>query len=290
MALTNQNNNNNANPTRAEPAANLLNFVTVASSNIHEALASKKKRNVNVRKFIHNRVKRLNNKGTGKSQTKTKSALKVSAKSSVAPLQHRSSWSQLSTQDGVSQPVQTIAMSTVSYTTSPLPSTNAILAESSLYATQTVADSKQMDSELESLLSEFGLDSSFPSTRYSSGSYSPGSTSRSSLESQVCLGEHPYSPPYSECSDELFEDSSAYSSPISSQNNVCSPPVSSIDWPVPSPQNTRCPVTSMCDYSQQHSVPSYGCGWMTPYISTFNQVPPMTPTVSELLMNTPTYF
>ena len=294
MALTDI--KTNASQTQAKATTNLLDFVNVASSNIQEALAPKKKRNVNVRKFIQKRVKRLNDKG-GKSsttQTKTKSVLRAT-KPSAASLLHSVgslSWPQLATP-------QTRALPTANYPTSPPSSTYSFASEPSLYPSTT--DSKLIDPELESLLSEFGLESG-SSTRRSSDSFrtsvSPCYTPQPSLENQVYLGEHPYSPPNSDCSDDNFDDS-AYSSPVGSvgyQSNVCSPLVpscSSLEWSVQSPQTIAavpppCPVTTSVGWFQQ-TVPSSGSGWMTQY-STFDQGPPMTPTVSELLLDRASYF
>lgn len=297
MALT-ANIKTNASQTQAKATTNLLDFVNVASSNIQEALAPKKKRKVDVRKFIQKRVKRLNDKGSKSSttQTKTKSVLRAT-KPSAASLLHSVgslSWPQLATP----KPVQTRALPTTNYPTSPPSSNCSIASEPSLYSTRS---DKLIDPELESLLSEFGLESG-SSTRHSSDSFrtsvSPCYTPQPSLENQVYVGEHPYSPPNSDCSDDIFDDS-AYSSPVGSvsyQSNLCSPPLPacpSLEWSVQSPQTVAgvpppCPVSTSVGWFQQ-TIPSSGSGWISQY-STFDQGPPMTPTVSELLLDRASYF
>lgn len=292
MALTDNTTNYNAGQTQPK-TNNLLDFINGASSSIQEALVSKKKRPVNVKKYIQKRVKRLNDKGTKPSiSTKNKPVQKSSKQDSTKQLRSvgSRSWPLLAPPREFPQ---TQALPTTSYSTmfSP-PSYICNDVEYSLYPAPP-SNSKSYDPELESLLSELvGPEpASQPSTRHSSVSFqtgvSPSYTPQSMLESQVHLGEHPYSPPRSDCSDDAFNDDSAYSSPIGSvEYRSVTPPLAASDWPIQSsaPAPTiqyPVPVTSTV-WFEQPTVS--GAGWL-PQFSSITQGPPMTPTVSELLLD-----
>lgn len=300
MAQTDYTTINACQPLAKTASTNLLDFVNTASSSIQEALAPKKKRNVNVRKFLQKRVKRLNDKGPKPSgQTKNKSVLRTTKPDAAHLLQNvgSRSWPLLNTTNEFS--IQTQGLTTSSYPTSCSPPTYSYASsETSLY--QTPSNNKVIDAELDSLLSELAGIESQPSTRHNSDSFqagvSPSYTPQSTLESQVYLAEHPFSPPNSDCSDDLFDDS-AYSSPIGSvgyRSTACSPPMPASEWPVQSPPDAPVttqypvPVTSTVWFPEQPAVS--GSGWLPQYNS-FDQGPPMTPTVSELLLDrAPNYF
>ena len=297
MPLTD--NSSNASQTSAKKTTNLLDFVNTASSSIQEALTPKKKRNVNVRKYIQKRVKRLNDKGPKPMSAQTKNKSVRPAKPGADHLLHTigsRSWPLLATHEFN---VQTQGFATANYPTSSSPPASYASSETSLYQGPP-SNSKAIDAELDSLLSELvGFDGE-SSTRHSSDSFqagvSPSYTPQSTLESQVYLAEHPYSPPNSDCSDDLFDDS-AYSSPVGSvsyRSTACSPPMTASEWAVNSPPSapatTQCPVpvTSTVWFPEQPAVS--GAGWLPQYNS-FDQGPPMTPTVSELLLDrAPNYF
>ncbi len=206
------------------------------------------------------------------------------------------SWPLLATPSDYSAQTQGLETSNYPTVCSP-PSSGSYAAgneiETSLYRTS--ASNKVIDAELDTLLSELaGLDSQ-PSTRHSSDSFqtgaSPSYTPQSTLESQVYLAEHPYSPLNSDCSDDVYEDS-AYSSPVGSvdyRSVACSPHMPASDWSVQNsaPAPTICPVTSTAWFSEQQAVS--GSGWL-PHFSSYEQGPPMTPTVSELLLDRASYF
>lgn len=293
MALTAENSSNAGTTQPKSTSNNLLSFINGASSSIQDAMVSKKKRPVNVRKFIQKRVKRLNDPKGPKSCTQTKSKSVLRKPGSVAQLQclGSMSWPLLATPR-----VQTQGCDTSNYPSVCSPPTSSSYAvndvETSFYQSPPTSNSsKAIDAELDTLLSELvGLDSQ-PSTRHNSQTgTSPSYTPQSTLESQVYLAEHPFSPPNSDCSDDVYDDS-VYSSPVGSVGYAsvgCSPPMTAADWPVQSSALTTCPVTSTVWFPEQSAVS--GTGWLPhAQYSSFEQAPPMTPSVYELIDKTP-YF
>ncbi len=291
MALTAENTSNAGKTQPKTTSNNLLSFINGASSSIQDAMVSKKKRPVNVRKFIQKRVKRLNDPKGPKScsQTKSKSVLRKPGSAKQLQCLGSMSWPLLATPSVV----QTQGLETSNYSTACSPPTSGSYAghdvETSFYQTPPTSN-KAIDAELDTLLSELvGLDSQ-PSTRHNSftGTSSPSYTPQSTLESQVYLAEHPFSPPNSDCSDDVYDDS-LYSSPVGSVGYAsvgCSPPITTVDWPAQSSALTTCPVTSTVWFPEQPAVS--GTGWLPQY-SSFEQAPPMTPSVYELIDRTP-YF
>ena len=201
---------------------------------------------MNHKKFIQGRVKRLNEKSSKPvRKTKQTHSITVPEADNVAP--------PASLRDHL--------------TTMVWPMQGP---EASLYPSGSQSEpGKVIDPELESLLSEFGLDSSRRSSESNVG-YQPD------LQSQVRLAEHPYSP-YSDYSDDLFDDST-YSSPSSntSAGYAYSPPPS-------------CAVTSewaaTCSPPPSYDVRTRSSEWSSnsSSYSTYDQGPPMTPTVSQIL-------
>ena len=292
MALT----ENTSNAGVSQPKAtsnNLLDFINGASSSIQDAMVSKKKRTVrNVRKYIQKRL----NDHQGPKSTKNKLVPRKPGSAKQLQCLGSVSWPLLTTPSEYS--VQTQGLATSNYPTVCSPPSSGSYAgndiETSLYQTS-ANNNKVIDAELDTLLSELaGLDSQ-PSTRHSSVPFQTGASSsyspQSTLESQVYLAEHPYSPLNSDCSDDVYEDS-AYSSPVGSvdyRSVACSPHMPATDWSVQSsaPALTTCPVTSTAWFSEQQAVS--GSGWLPPF-SSYEQGPPMTPTVSELLLDRASYF
>jgi hypothetical protein len=308
MALTENStatSSNNAGLPRAQSTNNLLDFVNLASSNIQEAFGKqKKKRTVNVRKFIQKRVrqdvKRLSDKkpstsGITKTKSVSKSVTKPDAKLLLSQVGSHS-WPQLTTN---SMDIQMPSQTMTTYSTC-VPQFSLSSSESSLYP-QTNKKAAAIDPELESILSEFNfesVDNTPSSTRRSSECISRSvcvspcfTPPQPTLEMQVCVAEYPYSP-YSDSSEEIYDDS-AYSSPVGSvsyRSNVCSPSVPSmdnIDWLGQSP-STSCHMPApplQCDWVQ--TVTSSSGEWVPLYstpVTSIDQGLPMTPTVSQLLL------
>ena len=263
---------------------NLLKFASLASTNIQEAFGKQsKKRRVNVRKYAQKRVKRLDSacKAPKLAATTTTTKSKSARYNQRQVLTHvgSHSWPQLSSVSNQAPFVpQTAGVATSSQSTIEL---HFSCSEPSMYTT---------DPELDSLLTDIiELESSHsPTSRPASVSPTP---SQPTLESQVFVAERPISP-YSSCSEELLD--SAYNSPLNNYSG-CSPvppvvPTSHSEWSfVSSPPTTLPPFSTSYNTWVEQPV-STGCTWMppqnsTPAISTSvcNQVPPMTPTVSELL-------
>jgi hypothetical protein len=284
---------------------NLLSFVNSASSNIQEALnkAPKRRRNVTVKKFVENRVtKRLDSsRRVRTSFNRSKSAqLKRSATTTVAPatvipmLQHSTTCPEFNSPDPLPlPPVQSAGLPTSAYPTTATPSSlyAAAAPEPSNVCLSPQQPAQPIDPELESLLSE--LEGSL-SRHGSFDSVCTGTLSSTppinNLETQVYLGEQMFSP-YSDYSDEL---DSAYCSPVEAESTR----VSYNSSPMPSwveVADMLPAVTSSC--MQDMEMVSSRCNWeSTPLITTtatstsssslssvYDQGPPMTPTVSQLL-------
>lgn len=279
---------------------NLLSFVNSASSNIQEALgkAPKRRRNVTVKKYAENRVKRLDSKKprpTSGNLTKRKSSqLKptpalLPPSASTALLQHSNTWPVINTT------AQSVALSTT--TISSIQS--SFYSESNLWKSSSEPQhSPRIDPELESLLSE--LESSPPSLPISRhGSFESVCTGPSctpplsTLEAQVYIAEQAYSP-YSDYSDEL---DSAYCSPGNSAqvSYSCSPTNRNLnsmpDWcstDLLPPLNTTCMqevgqgmISPRCNWVSSQDAPLTTSA--TSNTSVYDHGPPMTPTVSQLL-------
>lgn len=310
-------------------ASNLLSFVSSATVNIHEALGKQtKKRTVNIKKYAQKRVKRLEH-GSGRrgttsaSTTKSKSAplsppsakkpaTSARAHASLIMIGSSSSWPELPLPP--SQPCaapQTSGVATANYPTYVNhPSMQHSLSDPNLYPPPTGGPGIDDDVDLDALLSDFNEmpDQQPVSSRHTSGSVTPCFTP--TLEAQVVIAEHPYSP-YSDCgSDELYGDS-AYSSPTSYS---CSPvppvvtvpsAVSSANWTtsVHSPPMTMTQCSIACSNSWMEMPGSFhadplttACSWVpdcspltTPMPAVVDQGPPATPTVLEFLSEWGTY-
>lgn len=265
---------------------NLLSFVNSASSNIQEALgkAPKRRRNVTVKKYAENRVKRLDSKkprpGSANNLTKRKlSQIKPAASGGLHTLlPHSNTWPAIDTKALTTQP-----------SFYPSSESNLPLSRQS---------SPRIDPELESLLSELESGpASLPVSRH--GSFESVCTAPSctpplsTLEAQVYIGEQAFSP-YSDYSDEM---DSAYCSPGNSAQvsySNCSP--TNLDsMPVWCPSDLLPPMNTTCMQEVGSGMISPRCNWVsqdpTPLAtanassstSVYDQGPPMTPTVSQLL-------
>lgn len=269
---------------------NLLDFMSNAVSTINGAMATKKKRPVNVRKYIQKRVKRLNGKPSSCStQPKNKSVQKTTKVNAAKQLQTvgSQSWPMFAPPNNFTDQSQGFSSN---YPTMCSPSYTPYNSETSLYPSPS---GKPLNVDLPvdlDLLDDFlsELDSE-PSTRHNSDSFpagvSPGYPANV-LESQVYLAEHPYSPPDSDSSDDIFERDSAYSSPVgsvghNSRSAMSSPPMPA-DWHVPSPPTTQCPVNSTVWYAEQPPTTAADC-WAPNQFTPFGQPQ----TVSDLL---PSYY
>lgn len=297
---------------------NLLNFVNNASSSIHDALDKppKKKRVVNVRKFVQGRVKRLDN-----ARPRGQRATQLGSKSTVSgPFLTRVAWPDNSTTptSSSSSVVPSVAIladrevSTLGYPTTTMSTNTCDLRSYSEQPNMSLSpsSSQPIDPELESLLSS--LESPrFPLSRHDSFESVYNSTlsctppRNASPEAQVYIPEQAYSP-YSDLSTDDLD--SAYSSPIESVrlSYNCSPTgfttigtnnaTSSLPtWTSPLNCGTNTnwlpAVSSNC--VQEMAVVSSACDWISsdPLINTsgaqsvydHDQGPPMTPTVSQLL-------
>ena len=312
-------------PSTFQPEANnLLSFVSSATANIHEALGKpSKKRTVNIKKYAQKRVKRLE-QGSGRrgttsaSTTKSKSAQlsPPSAKKQVPAARPRSSlvnvgpsnsWPELPLPPMPPAAPQTVGLPTSNYPTtySSHPPMQYSYSDPSIYSPP-ASSAAQIDDDIDiaSLLSDFDDVSAqqhmcSPPT---SGSVTPCYTPQPTLESQVAIGELPYSPP-SDCGsvDEIYGDS-AYSSPISYGCSPAPMAVSSTNWTPsihspPMMMASQCSVacsTAPCSWMETPmSLPlTTDCSWMAecspltvpaPMPTIIDQGPPATPTVSQVL-------
>lgn len=308
-------------------ANNLLSFVSSATVNIHEALGKQsKKRTVNIKKYAQKRVKRLE-QGAGRrgsiaaSQTKTKSksallsppsvtkqASSARAHPSLKMMGPSNTWPEFPALPPCQPPaaIQTSGVATSNYSTySSHPQMQHSYSDPNIYPP--TSEASIIDEDLALILSD--LDeapthhSVSVSSRHTSGSVTPCFTPQPTLESQVGIAEHPFSP-YSDCgSDELYGDS-AYSSPISYH---CSPapmttvPISTNNWTtsVQSPPMVMSQCAIACSNSSSwmemptsiHADPlTTGCSWIPecPPLTVnatmpLDQGPPATPTVIQFL-------
>lgn len=261
-------------------ASSLLNFVNVASSNIQQALGktSKKGKKVNHRKYISKRVNTLP-KRLGDSHGKAVRSTKSKPFFGSA-LPKAESGVQLSAQLA-SQPWAQPA--TTAYTSERIYS-----CESSLYTPVSI------DPELDNLLCEFGYESPRNLSRHSSTTVYP---EQPSLENQVYLAEHPFSP-YSDCSDEPpqnlsrrgSETTTAYSQQPSLENQVY---LGEHPFSPHSDCSDDSVYSSPCSYANS---PSASCAVTTGCVewsasssphdvmpTVYDQGIPMTPTISQIL-------
>lgn len=306
-------------PATVQPEANnLLSFVSSATANIHEALGKpSKKRTVNIKKYAQKRVKRLE-QGSGRRGTTSASATKSksaqlsppSAKKQTPAARPRSSlvnvgpsnsWPELPLPPSMppaAPQLQTVGLPTTNYSTySSHPPMQYSYSDPSLYTPPTsTAATIEDDIDIASLLSDFDDVSAqqHMSSPPTSGSVTPCYTPQPTLESQVAVGELPYSPP-SDCGsvDEIYGDS-AYSSPISYGYSPAPMPVSSTNW-TPSIHSPPMMMADQCSVACT-TVP---CSWMDTTMSLpvtcmadgspftmpamIDQGPPATPTVSQVL-------
>jgi len=303
----------------------LLSFVSSATVNIHEALGKQtKKRTVNIKKYAQKRVKRLEQgssrrgNNTGSQQTKSKSAQlsPPSAKQLPSSARARSMIeSSMSCPElclPPSQPIsapQTFGVATTNYPTySSHPPMQHSYSDPNINLPTTEASMIDDDDLAAILLSELHDVPTQPAvaSRPASGSVTPCYTPQPTLESQVGLAEHPYSP-YSDCgSDELYSDS-AYSSPV---GYSCSPApmvsvpsaISSNHWTtsVQSPPMVMAQCSVACGNNSWMEMPesfhpdplSTSCSWIrdcqpltvtSTMPAVVDQGPPATPTVLQFL-------
>lgn len=287
---------------------NLVNFLNNVSSDIRVALHNttpKRKRHITPKKFAENRVKRLDNNrkpirpstATG-ALTKSKSAqLKPSASARPAShLVHAYTWPEIVTSHTATmQPIQTTGMSTCAFPTtlsSLYSNSESDLCLTSMSSSQS---SRPIDPELESLLSEFESPSVPISRRGSFESVCTGTSSctppLNTLEAQVYIADQAYSP-YSDYSDEL---DSAYSSPVESArvSYNCSPTNLGTSMPDWHSGDLLPPMSSAstCLQEPEMGMMTSRCDWVShdsrlavsSVPSIYDQGPPMTPTVSQLL-------
>lgn len=306
-------------PATFQPEANnLLSFVSSATANIHEALGKpSKKRTVNIKKYAQKRVKRLE-QGSGRKGTTSASATKSksaqlsppSAKKQAPAARSRSSlvnvgpsnsWPELPLPPSMPPAApQTIGLPTTNYATtySSHPPMQYSYSDPSLYTPPTsTAAPIDDDIDIASLLSDFDDVSAQQqmSSPPTSGSVTPCYTPQPTLESQVAVGELPYSPP-SDCGsvDEIYGDS-AYSSPISYGCSPAPMAVSSTNWTPsihspPMMMAGQCSVacsTAPCSWldTTPMSLPVTCVSEYSPYTmpAVIDQGPPATPTVSQVL-------
>lgn len=255
-------------------ASSLLNFVSVASSNIQQALNSKKSKKVNHRKYIS---KRVNTAPKRLGDSHSKPPRKIKPCGSALPKGDSGVHSSALFAQPWVQPASVV------YTSEG----ESYSSESSLYAPVSI------DPELDNLLCEFGYES--PHNLSRRGSEATVYTEQHSLENQVYLGERPFSP-YSDCSDEPFQNLSrrgseattAYSQQPSLENQVYlgEHPFSpysdcSDDSAYSSPcSHTNSPSTTLTTGCVEWSASSPHHDVMS---TVYDQGIPMTPTVSQIL-------
>jgi len=281
---------------------NLLTFVNNASSSIQDAMGKppKKKRVVNVRKFVQSRVKRLDNAAKPRATSRPKAPQLSNA---IAQLLSRgSSCTWLGTSPvGMVPNVPAQAereVATYACSTAAMPvSVCDIRSYSSpdLFHQQLPSCTQQViDPELDSLLSSLASPVD-PLSRH--GSYESVYTSVVSSHASPAISNESqcYMPvsPYSDITDDL---DSAYSSPIESArlSSNCSPTgfstivetASSLPtWTSPLQTTNASPVwqTAITDSCVQEISEWMSSDSTTTTTSVYDQGPPMTPTVSQLL-------
>ena len=223
----------------AAQANSLLSFATTVSNDIKDAMSSKSKRKVNHTNYIKKRVKRLNTvtvakpasalkpkklaagkqRGPELGPSNTSAAFRASLMPShlLAPHSRSTSLPSLSQQ---SQPAAYHGLHRRSLPTAQLEASNHTLYAPPAHAQKFIDSDPYLEKVLDDLES---LDS--PPSQLSSRH---DSVSSSTYGHQAYLGEYPLtgSPPYSECSDDLYESRSAVCSPSSSAfSRTNSPPM-----------------------------------------------------------------
>ena len=295
-------------------ANNLLSFVNNASSNIQDAFGKplKKKRVVNVRKFVQGNVKRLDHGSKPRVEPSTKS--KLARKTPRPTLPHGSprSWPDVSSCSTSTNMVPSFpdmtGVSTYGYPSTTMSATTTSnlrsYSEPDLCLPSLLPQpSEPIDPELESILSSFAS-SSVPLSRCSS----LGSVCNSSLGS-VCnssLSCTPSSAGASELQEIPYSDISAddldsvcspiesarvsyNSSPtsfytITTNNNSLLP-----TWTSPLNCGMNADWLPVTNSNCMHQISSEACDWMSSSdslpmtVPVYDQGPPMTPTVSQLL-------